>query len=122
MFETMAFIASISAEVERAQVREGTLMPEEALEGEQVRVREGRQDKLLTSQLRGGDPTFSYRLLLRYTHLLVYACRCLIFLLRLSPPRQWQFLDVFCYSLSQPFLGWQFCCVHIMTVYICWLM
>ena len=31
-------------------------------------------------------------------------------------------LDVFCYSLSPPFLGWQFCLVNIYDCLCCWLM
>jgi hypothetical protein len=36
-----------------------------------------------------------------------------LFLFRLSPSRWWQFWDVFCYSLSPPSLGWQFCFMYI---------
>ena len=79
----------------------------------------GTSCKHLQSQLLGDDPACRYRSNCHYCHcyrmfILLDCC----FHFRLSPLRRWQFWDVFRYSLSPAFTGWQFCLVYIYD-YLC---
>jgi hypothetical protein len=86
---------------------------EGALEGERARVREGRRDEFLKSQLRGGDPAPSCGCFDVPIFLDVVVDVCFSFLVSVKSTMKMAILNVSCYSLSPPFLWWQFCLVYI---------
>jgi hypothetical protein len=117
MFEITAFIVLTSAMVRGVLVLEGALVLEGVLEEERVQAHRGRQDEDLMSGLQGGDLASSCDCPAMLSLVITMFISCFV-----KSTMGVAILDVFRYSLSPPFLGWQFCCVHIYDCLCCWLL